>query len=124
MHAQLEILLQIQDLRAQRRDLTEVGEEEGAVSVEEAEFQVDPAEAVARLDEKIAEMEEDLEPPVRSRYRTLAKARGRAVVPVIGGTCYGCFTSIATATAYGQDANAVLRSCENCGRYVYVAAGH
>jgi predicted nucleic acid-binding Zn-ribbon protein len=39
---------------------------------------------------------------------------------VIEGVCYGCFVSIATAKAGEDEPNKVLRTCETCGRFIYV----
>ncbi len=116
LNPQLEILLQIQDLRTQRKDLLEP---EPTRKVEEEEFHIDVDEAVRMIDEKIAELRESLDPNVRGRYDRIAAAKPRVVVPVIGGTCYGCFTMIATAAA-GTRSNEVIRACENCGRFVYI----
>lgn len=116
LNPQLEILLQIQDLRTQRKDLLET---EPTRKVEEEEFHIDVDEAVRMIDEKIAELRESLAPNVRARYDRIAAAKPRVVVPVIGGTCYGCFTMIATAAA-GTRSNEVIRACENCGRFVYI----
>ncbi len=116
LNPQLEILLQIQDLRTQRKDLLEP---EPTRKVEEEEFHIDVDDAVRQIDEKIQELRESLAPSVRARYDRIAAAKPRVVVPVIGGTCYGCFTMIATAAA-GTRSNDVIRSCENCGRFVYI----
>ncbi len=116
LNPQLEILLQIQDLRMQRKDLMEA---EHARKVEEEEFHIDVDEAIAQIGARIDELRESLEPRVRARYERIAAAMPRVVVPVIGGTCYGCFTMIATAAA-GARSNEIIRSCENCGRFVYI----
>ena len=116
LHPQLELLLQLQDLQSQRRELLEA---EPARKVEEEEFHVDIDEAVAQLDARSAELRETLAPNVRARYDRVAAAHQRVVVPVIGGTCYGCFTMIATAAA-GSRRNDIIRACENCGRFVYI----
>ncbi len=118
LHPQLEILLQLQDLRAQRRELVET---EPARRFEEEEFHIDVDEAVRLLDEKITELRGELEPAVRNRYDRIAVGHPRVVVPVVHGTCYGCFTMIATAAA-GTRSNDVIRNCENCGRFVYLTA--
>jgi predicted nucleic acid-binding Zn-ribbon protein len=110
------MLLEIQDLKSQRRELEETpGEQEMETEV----FQVNLEDAVAELEKKIVEMEEALEPRVRTRYQRLAGRRTRAVVPVISGTCYGCFVSVPTAQASDADRNKDLRSCESCGRFLY-----
>jgi len=117
MHPQLEILLEIQDLKTQRRELVETPDER---EVEEGVFNVSVEQAVAELDEKISEMEEALAPQVRSRYRRVAGRRGRAIVPVIRGICYGCFVAVPTALASDAERNEELRTCENCGRFLYL----
>lgn len=117
MHPQLTLLLEIQDLRTQARALsTETGIEE----VEQEHFRIDVDEAVSELEEKTAELEDELEPGVRSRYDRVAGSLDRAVVPVINGVCYGCFVSIPAATAGEQDPNEQIRSCQNCGRFIYI----
>lgn len=116
LNPQLEILLQIQDLRMQRKDLLEAAPTR---KVEEEEFHIDVDDAVRQIESRIAELRDSLAPPIRARYERIAAAMPRVVVPVIGGTCYGCFTMIATAAA-GTRSNEVIRSCENCGRFVYI----
>lgn len=118
MHPQLEILLQIQDLRVQRARLA--GEESAEREVQREHFNVDVDQALATLEEKIGEMEAELEPSVRGRYNRIAKGRNGVVAPVINGTCYACFVSIPTAHGAGAQQNRSLRSCENCGRFIYV----
>lgn len=117
MHNQLEMLLEIQDLKTQRRELGEASDER---DVETEVFNMSPEEAVSSLSEKIEEMEAALDPRVRARYQRLAGRQTRAVVPVIKGTCYGCFVSVPTALASDADRNEELRFCDNCGRFLYL----
>lgn len=117
MNAQLMILLEIQDLRSKARELRGGG---GLEELEQEHFNIDPTEAVARLEERIVDLEEELEPRIRSRYRRVKESFERVVVPVINGVCYGCFVSIATAVARDQDPNEAVRSCETCGRFIYI----
>ena len=117
MNPQLMSLLEIQDLRSKLREL----EGEGAMgALEKEHFNVDPAEAVRQLAEKIEELAAQLEGPVRRRYHRVAGKLDRVVVPVINGVCYGCYTSIATATAGEQSPDRQLKGCENCGRFIYI----
>lgn len=119
MHPQLERLLEIQDLKTQRRELKETpGERE----LQEEVFGMEIEEALSTLDKKIAEMESSLEPTVRSRYERLAGKRSRAVVPVLRGICYGCFVSVPTAVSSDAARNDEIRFCENCGRFLYHVA--
>lgn len=117
MDAQLELLLQIQDLKTQRRALTDA---DAGRDVEIEQFNVDVADAVADLDRTIAEMEDQLSPLIGNRYHQIARGRGRAVVPVINGICYGCFVSIPTAVAADVASNEEVQQCDNCGRFLYV----
>ncbi|UCC74446.1 MAG: hypothetical protein JSV86_07795 [Gemmatimonadota bacterium] len=115
MHPQLEILLELQDLKAQKREMEEAAEEHSR-EIERKVFKVKPEDAVAQLEEKIEEMEAVLEPEVLKRYRLVAERRPRAVVPVLSGTCYGCFVDMPTAS---PKTNEDIRWCEHCGAFVY-----
>jgi len=117
MHPTLETLLEIQDLKSQRKELEAAS---GERQVEEDVFQMSVTEALTQLDGKIAELESSLSPQVRSRYRRLAKRTGRIVAPVISGTCYGCFVAIPTAVASDAERNDEIRTCDNCGRFLYL----
>ncbi len=117
MNEQLMTLLEIQDLRSKAQELREEGEME---ALEQEHFNIDPAEAVARLEERIVGLENELEPRIRSRYHRVRKSFDRVVVPVINGVCYGCFVSIATAVVRDQDPNEAVQRCETCGRFIYI----
>ena len=117
MDPQLTLLLELQDLRSQLRELAE---DAGAGEVERQHFHIDLEAARGELKQKIEELEADLTPRVRSRYQQILPHRERVVVPVINGVCYGCFVSIPTATARDQESHTALRSCENCGCFIYV----
>lgn len=116
MHAQLEILLEIQDLRSQKRALSE----EDVAEVESEVFEVSVEEAREKIDEKIGELESRLERPASGRYRRLGGHEGnRVVVPVVDGVCYGCFMRVPTAWASDAERNQELEVCDNCGRFLY-----
>lgn len=117
MHIQLEMLLEIQDLKGQRRDLEESSKEG---QMERELFNVSLDKALEELDQKIEEMEGSLDPRIRARYQRLAGKRTRPIVPVINGTCYGCFVSVPTALASDADRNEDLRFCDSCGRFLYL----
>lgn len=117
MNPQLEMLLEIQDLKSQRSELEQRTEER---EVEEGLFAMQVDNALQELTRKIEEMEAALDPRVQSRYRRLAGRRGRVVVPVIRGICYGCFVSVPTALASDAERNEELRFCESCGRFLYL----
>lgn len=116
MHPQLEILLELQDLKGQKREMEQTADEETSVEIEKQVFHVQPEEAAAKLQSKIEEMEDSLEPEVMNRYRLISSRRSRTVVPVLNGVCYGCF--VAMPTAMIRD-NEDIRWCEHCGSFVY-----
>lgn len=116
MHEQLETLLELQDLQAQKESLME----EGPIrQVEFDVFEVELEEAIRRLDEKLRELEDRLEPDVRQRYRRVSQRGQRAVVPVLQGICYGCFMAVPTAWAAEAERNERIAVCQNCGRFLY-----
>jgi predicted nucleic acid-binding Zn-ribbon protein len=115
MHPQLEILLQIQDLRAQRQELADVS---SARDFEEQEFGIDVDRAVGMLDQKVDMLRGELVPQIRARLDHMIRA-GRPVVPLINGMCYGCFVANPTSTS-GIGNTEELRYCDNCGRFLYV----
>jgi predicted nucleic acid-binding Zn-ribbon protein len=117
MHPQLETLLEIQDLKTQRVDLLD---QTNGPNVEQELFNIDLEDVARQIDEKLAEMEESLEPAVRNRYRKLSGSRGKFIVPVINGTCFGCFVSIPTAVVSVSGRNDSLHHCDNCGRFLYI----
>lgn len=119
MHPQLELLLQIQDLKSQRRELADAENNQ----LELLEFHVDLDQALANLDTKIEEVSAGLEPRIRSRLERMAGRQTRAVVPLIKGTCYGCFTMVPTANLSNFSDRDQIHTCENCGRFLYSLEG-
>ncbi len=117
MHPHLEILLEIQDLKTQRRELEETGADR---EVQESVFGLGIDEALGQIDAKVEEMLESLPTAVRSRYVRIAARNTRAMVPVIRGTCYGCFVQVPTALASDAARNEEVRSCQSCGRFLYL----
>lgn len=113
---QLMLLLEIQDLSTKARELEA---DEGMGELERNQFGMDLSEARDTLREKVGELEEQLDDRIRRRYQRIAGHVDRVVVPVLNGTCYGCFVQVATATAGEQDPNAELQTCEHCGRFLY-----
>ena len=115
MHPQLELLLEIQDLRGQDAALREERHRE----VESDVFEMKVDEALQILEEKVRELEGSLDEPVRRRYRQLIDKGLRPVVPVLQGICYGCFMAVPTAWASEAERNEQIDVCQNCGRFLY-----
>ncbi|MFQ5746667.1 MAG: hypothetical protein ACE5HF_05555 [Gemmatimonadota bacterium] len=115
MHAQLEILLELQDLQGQESTLTRPAGRD----VEARLFALQADEALAILREKMDELADRLDPSVRGRYEELAGSVQRAVAPVLNGICYGCFVAVPTAWSSEAGRNEHIRSCPSCGRFLY-----
>lgn len=116
MHSQLELLLQIQDLKNQQRELAD-GQDHAQVEAEH--FNVDIDGAIEQLDQRIADLVGELEPAVRAHYERIARSHKRVVVPVINAMCYGCFVSVAAAQWPDIARNDELHHCAHCGRFLY-----
>ena len=115
MHLQLELLLEIQDLRAQRQ-----GMEDGSLAHVESEvFAVNAEEAITLLDQKVIELEGRLVEGIGERYQRMIKKGMRTVSPVINGICYGCFMAVSTSRASEAGRNSRIEYCEHCGRFLY-----
>ena len=115
MNPQLMLLLEIQDLHLQKAALLD---EPGFDQVQEKTFNIDPKVAAEALDQKIAELQEGLEPAIKQRCERGLPTLGRMVVPVISGVCYGCFVSVPTARSAAPEQR--IEICESCGRFLYV----
>jgi predicted nucleic acid-binding Zn-ribbon protein len=106
----------------------------GAVRRAEKEFEAVTAKASAetsRLDSTLAGIRADLErvleararlteklaPELRSRYERIREGKhGIAVVPVVKGSCGGCFTALPPQRINDVRLGAKVLACEGCGR--------
>jgi predicted nucleic acid-binding Zn-ribbon protein len=52
-------------------------------------------------------------------YERVAKRYGRAVVPVEGRVCLGCFVTLPTSIVPKTLEDSEITICENCGRILY-----
>lgn len=74
-------------------------------------------EAVVRDRETLAEQ---IDKPLRTRYDRLRRSRDRdVVVPLVGGTCGACHTTIPLNRRSQIRSGAVLDGCEGCGAILY-----
>lgn len=61
-----------------------------------------------------------IDKPLRARYDRLRKTRaGDVVVPLVGGACGGCYTSVPLNRRSQIRAGLVLDACEACGAILY-----
>lgn len=112
LHAELEILLEIQDLQTLKRDIARAEYAAAGIPVDVEVFS-------ARLGERIAEREKQLSPHTNTKYRRIATRHERVVAPVLHGVCYGCFVHVPTSKGHDKERNGELRTCESCGRFIY-----
>ena len=67
---------------------------------------------------------EQIDKPLRNRYDRLRRSRARdVVVPLVGGTCGACHTSIPLNRRSQIRSGAILDGCEGCGAILYAADG-
>jgi len=63
---------------------------------------------------------EQIDKPLRTRYDRLRRSRSRdVVVPLVGGTCGACHTSIPLNRRSQIRSGAILDGCEGCGAILY-----
>ena len=65
---------------------------------------------------------EQIDKPLRTRYDRLRRARAKdVVVPLVGGTCGACHTSIPLNRRSQIRSGAIIDGCEGCGAILYPA---
>lgn len=68
------------------------------------------------------ELAEGISKPMLKRYERISGRLGRAVVPITGEVCLGCFTIIPTSYTSAENREKIMQ-CENCGRMFYWPRG-
>ncbi len=92
------------------------GPERDRLEARRAELEEELA-AARREREELASM---LERPLRIRYDRLRKARsGDVIVPLLGGSCGACHTSIPLNRRSQIKSGSILDGCEVCGAILY-----
>ncbi len=66
-----------------------------------------------------AKLAEQIGPRWLGLYERVAKRYGRAVVPVEGRVCLGCFVTLPTSIVPKKLEDSDVCVCENCGRILY-----
>jgi predicted nucleic acid-binding Zn-ribbon protein len=111
-----------------------VGEEETKVAAADLEQAPERARLEERRRDLIAEREaavrereasaEQIDKPLRTRYDRLRRSRDRdVIVPLVGGTCGACHTSVPLNRRSQIRSGAILDGCEGCGAILYPADG-
>ena len=109
------------------RKVTEEESKVAAVDLEQAPERVRLEERrlalVAEREAAVREREasaEQIDKPLRTRYDRLRRSRARdVVVPLVGGTCGACHTSIPLNRRSQIRSGAIIDGCEGCGAILY-----
>jgi predicted nucleic acid-binding Zn-ribbon protein len=113
MNSQLEALIALQDLDLlirEARDPAQAGHEESLGFT---------LENVEKLEQTRSRLTRQIDSRVLQTYERISRRFVRAVVPVDGRVCLGCFMGLPTSTARRSPDPATVESCENCGRILY-----
>ncbi len=113
MQQQLLLLVALQDVDEM---IQEAGDPDRASHMEGLGFKM---QDVAALKSSRDELAKQVKPKNLGLYERVAKRFGRAVVPVQGGTCLGCFMSLPTQHIGIDKEDDTIETCENCGRILY-----
>ncbi len=105
-------LVALQDLDEQIRDAESAATR---AKYEEMGFQLPGLDQLHEAQEKL---EDAIDTKLLTRYRLLADRAGRAVVPVVEGTCTGCFTNVPTSFTSSVYEGQIM-NCESCGRILF-----
>jgi uncharacterized protein with PIN domain len=113
MNSQLQVLIALQDILLLIRDAKDPSRKKqyGRIGFKMSNLK--------SLEETLNELEEQLDPAIRSQYSRMKQRYGRVVAPVINAVCHGCFVTIPSAIRGAEDRNKKLYRCENCGMFLY-----
>jgi predicted nucleic acid-binding Zn-ribbon protein len=109
----LRMLVALQDLDLMIREAQDpesMGEEENLG------FKLKNLETLQATRAKLAEQ---IGPKLLGLYERVSRRYGRAVVPVEGRVCLGCFMSLPTSVTPTRLEDSDIALCENCGRILY-----
>jgi len=109
---QAQLLVALQDLEDM---ISEAENPDQRAVLEEMGF---PVQGIDELHAAQKNLEEQIQPGVLGKYRRLRKRTGKAVMPVVGGACTGCFTNVPHVFTSSVNKGKVI-ACETCGRILY-----
>lgn len=112
MEEQVKLLVALQDLDLMMR---EANDADTSSEMKQMGFKLDGMAALGQARENLAKR---IRPQLLNRYERLAKSYGRAVVPVTGNLCLGCFVTLPTSYPSLKSKDSFL-TCQNCGRILY-----
>ncbi len=112
MEEQVKLLVALQDLDLMMK---EVNDASTSSEMKQMGFKLD---GVAELQKARENLAKRIRPQLLNRYERLSKSYGRAVVPVTGNLCLGCFVTLPTSYPSLKSKDSFL-TCQNCGRILY-----
>lgn len=112
MEEQVKLLVALQDLDLMIR---EAEDSKTSSELKQMGFKLD---GINELQQARAALAKRIRPNLLNRYERVAKSYGRAVVPVTGNLCLGCFVTLPTSYPSLKSKDSFL-TCENCGRILY-----
>jgi predicted nucleic acid-binding Zn-ribbon protein len=112
MEEQVKLLVALQDLDLM---LKEARDSDTSEELKQMGFKLD---GITKLQEARENLAGRIRPQLLNRYERVARSYERAVVPVTGNSCLGCFVTLPTSYSSLKDKESFL-TCENCGRILY-----
>ncbi|UCG53634.1 MAG: hypothetical protein JSW58_08760 [Candidatus Latescibacterota bacterium] len=112
MEDQVKLLVALQDLDLMIREAKDT---DTSSEMKQMGFKLD---GIAELNQARENLAKRIRPQLLNRYERLSKSYGRAIVPVTGNLCLGCFVTLPTSYPSLKSKNSFL-TCENCGRILY-----
>lgn len=112
MNDQVQMLVALQDLDLM---IKEARDNDTSSELKHMGFKLD---GVAKLQEARETLAQRIKPQLLNRYERVSKNYDRAIVPVSGNLCLGCFVTLPTSYSSLESKDAML-TCENCGRILY-----
>lgn len=109
---QAQLLVALQDLEGL---ITEAEDPAQRKQIEAMGF---PLPGLDDLHAARTKLEAQIAPGMLSKYRRLRQRTGKAIMPVVEGTCTGCFTNVPSIFTSSVNAGKVI-TCETCGRMLY-----
>jgi predicted nucleic acid-binding Zn-ribbon protein len=113
MNSQLEALIALQDLDLLIREVSDparVGQEASMGFT---------LQHVDRLQQTRERLTRRIDQKLLHAYDRISRRFVRAVVPVDGAICLGCFMALPTGAVGRNPSAAIVEHCENCGRILY-----
>jgi predicted nucleic acid-binding Zn-ribbon protein len=113
MNSQLEALIALQDLDLLIREASDPAQAGHEASLG---FTLDNVE---QLQQTRARLTRQIDQKLLQAYDRISRRFVRAVVPVDGAICLGCFMALPTGAVRRHADAATIENCENCGRILY-----